>query len=46
MLVMTNGEQFIGEFRNDVAWGHGQYYKMDGSVVKGVWEDNHLMHYS
>ena len=41
---MTNGEQFIGSFRNDMAWGHGKYYCMDGSVINGLWQDNRLIH--
>lgn len=43
LLVLSNQEQFIGEFKHDLAEGVGEYLKNDGSVIKGIWSKNKLI---
>lgn len=43
LLLLSNHEQFIGEFRNDMAEGMGEYLKIDGTTVKGIWHHNKLV---
>jgi hypothetical protein len=38
-LVLSNGELYEGEFKNDLVHGKGQFHKIDGTVVRGLWAD-------
>jgi hypothetical protein len=38
-LVLSNGEEYEGEFRNDLVHGRGHFRKLDGTVVRGLWEE-------
>ena len=41
--MLSNQEQFVGEFKNDMAEGMGEYLRSDGTTVKGVWHRNKLV---
>lgn len=43
LLVLSNQEQFVGQFKDDMAEGIGEYLRLDGSVVKGIWHKNKLV---
>lgn len=36
-LMLSNGEYYEGEFKNDLVSGKGTFFKQDGTIVKGVW---------
>jgi hypothetical protein len=38
-LMLSNGEYYEGEFKNDQVHGKGQFHRFDGSIVKGMWEN-------
>jgi hypothetical protein len=38
-LVLSNGESYEGEFKNDLVHGKGQFFKGDGTVVRGLWSE-------
>ena len=38
-LMLSNGEFYEGEFKNDQVNGKGQFHRQDGSVVKGMWSE-------
>ena len=41
---MSNGEQFEGIFKNNLACGKGVYYRKNGqSPVEGIWRNNVLI---
>jgi hypothetical protein len=41
-LYLTNGEFYRGSFANDLVDGEGQFKKMNGSIVRGVWSEGLL----
>ena len=43
VLVLSNGEEFIGNFQRDMAEGYGEFTKINGEVQKGVWKQNKLV---
>lgn len=38
-LMLSNGEYYEGEFKNDQVNGKGQFHCQDGTVVKGLWSE-------
>jgi hypothetical protein len=42
-LMLSNGEYFEGTFCDDMVKGPGIFYCRNGTVVKGVWNNNHLI---
>jgi hypothetical protein len=43
VIYLTNGEKYVGWFRNDVIEGPGDFYRKDNVVVSGVWSGNRLV---
>ena len=43
MLLLTNGEKFEGEFKDDLIDGRGSFFTLEGEVVTGQWEGNCLL---
>ena len=41
--MLSNGEYYLGEFQFDSINGQGKFYRKNGSIVKGVWNDNCLI---
>jgi hypothetical protein len=39
----TNGDKYIGEFKNGKRYGQGTYYFSDEEVKKGIWENQKLI---
>ena len=40
-LTLTNGEKYVGEWKNDKKDGQGVYYNVDSSILKrGFWRDD------
>ena len=43
-LFLTNGENFMGNFKNDAINGNGVYYGKDGRIIiEGFWINNKLI---
>ena len=42
LLVLSNGEEYMGNFCGDMANGYGEYRRKDGTVVRGEWKNNKL----
>ena len=40
--MLSNGESYDGEFRNDKIHGRGLFTRVDGSIVRGVWSEGVL----
>merc|ERR1719326_1474206 len=40
LLLLTNGDKYIGAVQNGAKQGKGMYVCADGSCYKGQWEDN------
>lgn len=36
-IMLSNGEYYEGEFKNDAVHGKGTFHRLDGTSVKGVW---------
>ena len=41
-MIYSNGDVFVGEWRNDQAHGRGTLTRADGSIDKGFWNRNML----
>lgn len=37
-LILTNQEQYFGEFEDGMVHGEGEFTTAEGQVVKGKWE--------
>lgn len=47
VLYISNGEKFEGHFCNDIIHGKGVYFKRDGNIISGVWDQNKFQkHYN
>jgi hypothetical protein len=42
-MYLTNGEKYIGQFKDDNMHGKGQYFCQNGNIIEGVWENNRLL---
>ena len=42
-MMFSNGEYYEGEYRNDTIHGKGSFHRVDGKVVRGVWEKGILV---
>ncbi len=42
-MVFSNGEYFVGSFSKDMLDGPGEFHRMNGEVVRGVWNQNQLV---
>jgi hypothetical protein len=40
MYYFCNDERFSGNFTNDQIHGYGTYFKRDGTILNGYWENN------
>jgi hypothetical protein len=40
--MLSNGEYYIGQFKNDIAHGKGHFYRSNGQVVHGIWAEGTL----
>lgn len=38
--MLSNGEYYVGEFKDDEVDGKGRFCRTDGTVVKGTWRSN------
>ena len=38
----ANGAKHVGEFKDDKRHGQGTYTRADGTVKKGIWENDEL----
>ena len=41
--MLSNGEQFQGQFDSDCINGKGVFFTQEGEEVHGIWEDNILV---
>lgn len=41
-LTLTNGEIYEGEFYRDMIHGEGVFTKVNGSTIRGVWNESLL----
>lgn len=41
--MLCNGEEYVGGFEGDMVSGRGKFFRKNGEVVKGVWENNLLV---
>ena len=39
-LVLSNGEKFLGSFYRGKVHGEGTYYKLNGEINIGFWQNN------
>ena len=37
-MMLSNGEFYEGEYQKDFIHGKGLYHRVDGTVIKGIWE--------
>lgn len=37
-IILSNGEVFEGQFKDDKVHGRGIFKKLDGKVIKGLWK--------
>ena len=44
-MVFSNGEYFVGNFQKDMVDGPGEFYRMNGEVVRGAWSQNQLVEF-
>jgi len=44
-LYLTNGEKFIGEFRDDIIDGKGKFFSNNGTTTEGTWDHNIFTNY-
>lgn len=42
ILLLENGEKYVGGFVNDLVHGKGTFYG-NNSKIEGVWEENMLI---
>ena len=42
-LVLSNGERYEGDFKNDMVDGKGIFYTLDNKKILGEWEANRLV---
>ena len=42
-MMLSNGEYYEGEYKNDIVHGKGTFYRLNGTSVKGVWMDGQLI---
>lgn len=42
-LILSNGEKFVGKFERGVVNGEGCFYKNNGEMELGLWENNILV---
>ena len=42
-LDLTNEEKFQGEFEDGTFHGEGYFYKLNGDVVHGIWNQGELV---
>lgn len=42
-MVFSNGEIFVGSFHKDMVDGPGEFHRMNGEVVSGVWSQNQMV---
>lgn len=42
-LYLTSGEKFIGNFVDSKVTGDGTFYKIDGNVIVGQWQNNKFL---
>jgi len=43
ILYLVNNEKYSGKFKNNMINGKGTFYKKDGNVISGNWENNILI---
>mgnify|MGYP006101710373 CR=1 FL=1 len=41
-FTLTNGDKYVGEFKNNLMNGQGAYTFADGEVTNGIWENGEL----
>ena len=42
-MTFSNGEYFVGSFHKDMVEGPGEFHRMNGQVIKGVWNQNQMV---
>lgn len=43
MLVLSNGEKYIGEFDDGMIHGDGEFTTFQNEVIKGIWDQGYLV---
>lgn len=42
-LLLSNGEKFLGSFINGKVHGEGTFYKLNGEIEVGYWQNNQFV---
>ena len=43
MMLLTNGEKYVGSFANGMIDGEGDFTTMRGQVISGKWSKNKIV---
>ena len=41
-MLLTNGEVYKGEFNADMVHGEGAFKRLNGNLIRGIWEEGKL----